>query len=58
MKMITLYLPEKYLELLDEIIDAGHFPNRSEAIRSAVRDLLRYEFSLMGKNEKDKIIED
>lgn len=56
--MITLYLPEKYLELLDEIIDAGHFPNRSEAIRSAVRDLLKYEFSLMGKNEKDKRLED
>ncbi len=58
MKMITLYLPEKYLELLDEIIDAGHFPNRSEAIRSAIRDLLKYEFSLMGKNEKDKRLDD
>ena len=58
MKMITLYLPEKYLELLDEIIDAGHFPNRSEAIRSGVRDLIRNEFSLIGKNEKVKELED
>jgi len=40
MKLITLYLPTKYIESLDQLVAEGFYPNRSEAIRLAVRDLI------------------
>lgn len=40
MKLITLKVPEGYLKLLDQLVDERFYPNRSEAIRVAVRDLL------------------
>jgi Arc/MetJ-type ribon-helix-helix transcriptional regulator len=43
MKLITVHLPEAYLQGLDKLIDSDAYPNRSEAIRVAVRDLLKME---------------
>jgi len=43
MKLITLHLPLYYIKKLDELVDAKKYPNRSEAIRFAVRDLIRKE---------------
>jgi antitoxin ParD1/3/4 len=43
MKMITLYIPDRYLGELEELVRDGYFPNRSEAIRMAIRDLIRNE---------------
>ncbi len=40
MKLITLYLPEPYLKLLDELVDERFYPNRAEAIRVGIRGLL------------------
>ena len=40
MKLVTLYLPESYIRLLDELVDERFFPNRAEALRMATRDLL------------------
>jgi Arc/MetJ-type ribon-helix-helix transcriptional regulator len=40
MKLITLYLPETYIKLLDELVTERFYPNRAEAIRVSVRDLL------------------
>ena len=40
MKLITLYLPELYIKQLDELVDARFYPNRAEAIRLAIRDML------------------
>jgi Arc/MetJ-type ribon-helix-helix transcriptional regulator len=40
MKLITLYLPETYIKLLDELIAERFYPNRAEAIRISVRSLL------------------
>jgi antitoxin ParD1/3/4 len=40
MKLITVSFPDAYLEGLEMLIDNGHYPNRSEAIRMAVRDLI------------------
>ena len=51
MKMITLYVPELYLKKLDELIDMGHFPNRSEAIRVSIRDLIRNEGIISEKKD-------
>ena len=38
--MINVYFPKPYLKGLDRLVINGHFPNRAEAIRLAVRDLL------------------
>jgi len=40
MKRVTLRIPEQQVDRLDEHADNGRFPNRSEAIRTAVRDML------------------
>ncbi|TET24930.1 MAG: ribbon-helix-helix protein, CopG family, partial [Candidatus Bathyarchaeum sp.] len=40
MKLVTLLLPEAYLEGLEELIRAAMYPSRSAAIRAAVRDML------------------
>lgn len=42
-KLVTVLLPEAYLEGLDELVRANMYPSRSSAIRSAVRDLLKKE---------------
>jgi len=39
-KLITLHIPEVYLESLQELVRKKYYPNRAEAIRVAVRDLL------------------
>ena len=43
MKLITIYLPEPYLEALDELVSRRYYPHRAEAIRVAVRDLVALE---------------
>ncbi|HVP26224.1 MAG TPA: ribbon-helix-helix domain-containing protein [Candidatus Bathyarchaeia archaeon] len=43
MKLITLYLPEAYIKLLDQLVNGRFYPNRAEAIRVAIRDLINEE---------------
>ena len=43
MKLITLNLPEAYIDGLEKLVQENIYPNRSEAIRLAVRDLIRKE---------------
>ncbi|MFP3195154.1 MAG: ribbon-helix-helix domain-containing protein [Caldivirga sp.] len=40
MMLISIHIPRRMLEELDELARSGLFPSRSEAIRVAVRDLL------------------
>ena len=40
MKMITVMLPLEYIKGLDDLVDAKFYPNRAEAIRLALKDLL------------------
>jgi Arc/MetJ-type ribon-helix-helix transcriptional regulator len=40
MKLVTLYLPETYIRLLDELVSELFYPNRAEAIRVSIRTLL------------------
>jgi len=42
-KVITLNVPEPYIEALDELVMASVYPNRAEAIRLAIRDLVKGE---------------
>ena len=43
MKVVTVHLPEPYLEAIDELVRKKLYPNRAEAIRMAVRDFIRME---------------
>lgn len=43
MRLITLYVPETYLKALDQLVDERFYPNRAEAIRVAIRDLVSDE---------------
>jgi Arc/MetJ-type ribon-helix-helix transcriptional regulator len=40
MTNISLYLPKRWIEALDNLVKEGYYSNRSEAIRMAIRDLL------------------
>ncbi|HMF34633.1 MAG TPA: ribbon-helix-helix domain-containing protein [Candidatus Lokiarchaeia archaeon] len=55
MKVITCFFPESYVDILEKLVADGHFPNRSEAIRVAVRDLIKveYEISLRTADESE-----
>ncbi|MGY5876949.1 MAG: type II toxin-antitoxin system ParD family antitoxin [Candidatus Thorarchaeota archaeon] len=43
MKLVTLHVPSTYLHGLEKLVDSNLYPNRSEAIRIAIRDLLKKE---------------
>ncbi len=43
MRLIAVHLPEKIVEDIQSLVDKGLYPNRSEAIRNAIRDLLKRE---------------
>lgn len=43
MRLITVHIPQKWLDLLDELVAAGLYPNRSEIIRLAIREFLKNE---------------
>jgi Arc/MetJ-type ribon-helix-helix transcriptional regulator len=51
MKLVTVLLPEAYLEGLDELVRSNMYPSRSSAIRSAVRDMLKKELWQRGREE-------
>jgi len=40
MERVTLRIPKQQIEEVEEMVETGEFPNRSEAIRSAVREML------------------
>ncbi len=50
MERITLRIPKQQIAEVEQMVERGEFPNRSEAIRSAIREMLRenevpYEFN-------------
>ncbi|MFP4590849.1 MAG: ribbon-helix-helix domain-containing protein [Halobacteriales archaeon] len=40
MERVTLRIPEQQIDGVERLVESGEFPNRSEAIRSAVRELI------------------
>jgi antitoxin ParD1/3/4 len=54
MQRITLRLPEQQINLLQQMVDAGEYPNVSEAVRAAVRDLIEKRSSRVLK-ESDQV---
>ena len=52
--MLSVFIPESYIESLDILVAEEIFPNRSEAIRSGIRDLIRNEMLLKNAIAKRK----
>jgi hypothetical protein len=48
MQLITVKMSEIYVNGLDKLVESGLYPSRSEAIRVAIRDLLRRELWVDG----------
>ena len=46
LKIITINLPEKYLQAIQILNDMGVYPSRSEAIRIALHDFLTNELKM------------
>ncbi|MEF8780275.1 MAG: ribbon-helix-helix domain-containing protein [Haloferacaceae archaeon] len=40
MERVTLRIPKQQIEEVEQLVETGQFPNRSEAIRSAVREMI------------------
>ncbi|MCK4480921.1 MAG: type II toxin-antitoxin system ParD family antitoxin [Candidatus Lokiarchaeota archaeon] len=60
MKLISVNLPESYLKVLEILVVDGKFPNRSEAIRVAIRDLIKTEYLIeesINRNLSPSLIE-
>ena len=60
MKLISVNLPESYLKVLEILVAEGKFPNRSEAIRVGIRDLIKTEYLIeesVQRNVSPSIIE-
>jgi Arc/MetJ-type ribon-helix-helix transcriptional regulator len=49
MRIITVHLPDEFISGLDELVRLDRYPNRSEAIRYSVRDLLKDELWSTGR---------
>ncbi|MFN3804535.1 MAG: ribbon-helix-helix domain-containing protein [Pyrobaculum sp.] len=43
MSLISVHVPRRMIEEIDELVRRGIFPSRSEAIRAALRDFLYKE---------------
>jgi Arc/MetJ-type ribon-helix-helix transcriptional regulator len=43
MRLLTVNVPEGFLDGLEELVRQKRYPNKSEIIRVAIRDLLRDE---------------
>ncbi len=53
---ITIRLPKSYLERVDFLVEMDDFPSRSEAVRTAVRDMLYYRIELVA-DKVEKMVE-
>ncbi|MEM4952205.1 MAG: ribbon-helix-helix domain-containing protein [Ignisphaera sp.] len=43
MRIVTVKLPEAYIEAIDELVRMGIYTSRSEAIRAAIREMIKRE---------------
>jgi Arc/MetJ-type ribon-helix-helix transcriptional regulator len=48
MRLIAVHLPEKLVDDIQRLVNNGLYPNRSETIRIAIRDLLKKELWTQG----------
>ena len=49
---ITVRIPKRFLETLDFLVDLDDFPSRSEAVRTAIRDMIYARVALVSERIK------
>ena len=52
MKIISVQLPQGLIRAMDQLVKQGIYPNRSEIIRTAIRELLRKELYQLESEER------
>jgi antitoxin ParD1/3/4 len=52
MQRITLRLPEQQINLLQQLVDSGEYPNVSEAVRAAVRELVEKRSRVLKESDQ------
>jgi Arc/MetJ-type ribon-helix-helix transcriptional regulator len=52
MERVTLRIPKQQIEEVEQMVETGEYPNRSEAIRAAVRDMINEENAEQRRNNK------
>ncbi len=55
MRLIAVHLPEKLVDDIQRLVANGLYPNRSETIRIAIRDLLKKELWTQGNTRKEDL---
>ncbi|EJN60908.1 ribbon-helix-helix domain-containing protein [Halogranum rubrum] len=53
MERVTLRIPKQQIEEVEQMVETGQFPNRSEAIRSAVREMLNEQGESRDSGKKE-----
>ena len=56
-KPVLVNFPVKLIERVDYLVNVGLYPNRNEAIRAAVRDLVKADILIADKMVSSKIRE-
>ncbi|PSP45234.1 ribbon-helix-helix protein, CopG family [Halobacteriales archaeon QH_10_70_21] len=52
MERVTLRIPKQQIAEVERMVDTGEFPNRSEAIRSAVREMVNEQDAESGEGTR------
>jgi Arc/MetJ-type ribon-helix-helix transcriptional regulator len=55
MERVTLRIPEQQIDEVEQMVERGKFPNRSEAIRSAVREMIDEQTDQAGPKNWAKV---
>ncbi len=45
MRIISVQVPQSYVNAMDQLVKRGVYPNRSEVIRAALREFLKKEMN-------------
>ncbi|NJF26000.1 ribbon-helix-helix domain-containing protein [Thermococcus sp. Bubb.Bath] len=43
MRIVSVQLPQSFVNAMDQLVRRGVYPNRSEVIRTAIREFLKKE---------------
>ncbi|MFB6078354.1 MAG: ribbon-helix-helix domain-containing protein [Halarchaeum sp.] len=54
MERVTLRIPKQQIEEVEQMVELGKYPNRSEAIRSAVREMLDEQTDSQSKSNESR----
>ena len=47
MRLVTVHIPDGYIEGIEELVRLKLYPNKGEVIRIAVRDFLKHEAQIL-----------